>query len=168
MGNEARKRCGLRAGTRFLFSRPFRKKGVIPMGVYLKNYKIGDYVDIVANSSIQAGMPAKVYHGRTGKIWNVTKRAVGVEVNKQHREKILRKRIHVRIEHVRPSRCREDFLARVKENDVKKSQAKKAGTKIVTKRKPVEPTGPSTVLPAKAAVETVTPIPYDLVSLLGI
>ena len=28
-------------------------------------------------------MPHKVYHGRTGVIWNVTKRAVGVEVNKQ-------------------------------------------------------------------------------------
>ncbi len=30
-------------------------------------------------------MPFKVYHGRTGKVWNVTKRAVGVEVNKQVR-----------------------------------------------------------------------------------
>ena len=29
------------------------------------------------------GMPHKVYHGRTGKVWNVTKRAVGVVVNKQ-------------------------------------------------------------------------------------
>ena len=28
-------------------------------------------------------MPHKVYHGRTGIVWNVTKRAVGVEVNKQ-------------------------------------------------------------------------------------
>lgn len=31
------------------------------------------------------GMPHKVYHGRTGVVWNVTKRAVGVEVNKQVR-----------------------------------------------------------------------------------
>ncbi|CAL9758340.1 unnamed protein product [Musa acuminata subsp. burmannicoides] len=30
-------------------------------------------------------MPHKFYHGRTGKFWNVTKRAVGVEVNKQER-----------------------------------------------------------------------------------
>ena len=29
------------------------------------------------------GMPHKVYHGRTGRVWNVTKRAIGVEVNKQ-------------------------------------------------------------------------------------
>lgn len=27
-------------------------------------------------------MPHKVYHGRTGVVWNVTKRALGVEVNK--------------------------------------------------------------------------------------
>ena len=29
------------------------------------------------------GMPHKVYHGRTGVVWNITKRSVGVEVNKQ-------------------------------------------------------------------------------------
>ena len=29
------------------------------------------------------GMPHKYYHGKTGVVWNVTKRAVGVEVNKQ-------------------------------------------------------------------------------------
>jgi large subunit ribosomal protein L21e len=39
-------------------------------------------VDVKANPSIQKGMPFKHYHGRTGVIYNVTKRAVGVEVNK--------------------------------------------------------------------------------------
>lgn len=29
------------------------------------------------------GMPHKYYHGKTGVVWNVTKRSVGVEVNKQ-------------------------------------------------------------------------------------
>ena len=43
---------------------------------------MGDYVDIKANSSIQKGMPFKGYHGRTGVIYNVTKRAVGIVVNK--------------------------------------------------------------------------------------
>jgi large subunit ribosomal protein L21e len=28
-------------------------------------------------------MPHKFYHGRTGRVWNVTKRAIGVEINKQ-------------------------------------------------------------------------------------
>ena len=29
------------------------------------------------------GMPHKFYHGKTGRVWNVTKRAVGVELLKQ-------------------------------------------------------------------------------------
>ena len=45
----------------------------------------GDIVEVVANSAYQKGMPHKWYHGRTGIIYNVTKRAVGVEVNKQVR-----------------------------------------------------------------------------------
>lgn len=28
-------------------------------------------------------MPHKFYHGKTGRVWNVTKRAVGVELLKQ-------------------------------------------------------------------------------------
>lgn len=74
---------GLRSRTRDLFARPFRKKGYIPLTVYLRTYKIGDYVDIKVNGAIHKGMPHKFYHGRTGKVWNVTKRAIGVEVNKQ-------------------------------------------------------------------------------------
>lgn len=30
-------------------------------------------------------MPHKYYHGKTGQIWNVTKRAVGVEISKKVR-----------------------------------------------------------------------------------
>lgn len=37
------------------------------------------------------------------------------------------KRIHVRIEHVQPSRCREDFLQRREANDKVKAEAKKKG-----------------------------------------
>ena len=57
-------------------------------------------MDIKVNSTIHKGMPYRFYHGKTGVVWNVTKRAVGVEVNKVHREKVLKKQIHVRIEHV--------------------------------------------------------------------
>ena len=74
---------GLRSRTRDLFSRPFRKKGYIPLSTYLKTYKIGEYVDIKVNGAVHKGMPHKFYHGRTGSVWNVTKRAIGVEVNKQ-------------------------------------------------------------------------------------
>ena len=62
------------------------------------------------NGAVQKGMPYKYYHGKTGRVFNVTKRAVGVIVNKQLRGKIIPKRINVRIEHIQHSRCREDFL----------------------------------------------------------
>ncbi len=44
---------GLRARTRDKFSRAFRGKGYIPLSVYLRTYKIGDYVDIKVNSAVQ-------------------------------------------------------------------------------------------------------------------
>lgn len=37
---------GYRRGTRDLFSRRFGKKGTIPLGTYMKVYKVGDIVDI--------------------------------------------------------------------------------------------------------------------------
>ena len=37
---------GYRRGTRYMFSRPFRKHGVIPLSTYMKIYKRGDIVDI--------------------------------------------------------------------------------------------------------------------------
>ena len=36
----------------------------------------------------------------------------------------IKKRIHVRIEHVQPSRCHEEFLRRCKENDAARHEAK--------------------------------------------
>ena len=74
---------GLRSRTRDLFSRAFRKKGYIPLSTYLRTYRLGDYVDIKVNAAVQKGMPFKLYHGKTGRVWNVTKRALGVEVNKK-------------------------------------------------------------------------------------
>lgn len=74
---------GLRSRTRDLFSRGFRKKGTINLSTYLRTYHVGDYVDIKVNGAIHKGMPHKFYHGRTGQVWNVTKRAIGVEMNKQ-------------------------------------------------------------------------------------
>ena len=74
-------------------------------------------------------MPHKGYHGRTGKIWNVTPRAVGVEVNKIVRNKTLVKRIHVRIEHIKPSNCRKAHEDRVKKNDSARLAWKKGGKK---------------------------------------
>jgi hypothetical protein len=44
---------GYRRGTRYLFARPFRKNGVIPLSTYMKVYKRGDIVDIKVNISNQ-------------------------------------------------------------------------------------------------------------------
>ena len=69
---------GSRARTRDMFSRPFRQRGMIKMSTYMTQYKLGDYVDIKCNPAQVKGMPFKHYHGRTGQVYNVTKRAVGV------------------------------------------------------------------------------------------
>jgi hypothetical protein len=47
--------------------------------------QVGQYVDIKVNPAQQKGMPYLAYQGRTGIVWNVTPRAVGVELNKQVR-----------------------------------------------------------------------------------
>merc|ERR1712224_630948 len=96
--------------------RPYKSHGLIAPKTYLHNYKTGDYVDIVVNSGARGAVPNKVYHGRTGVVWNVSSKALGLEINKQILGRILRKRLNVRIEHLRPSRCRLDFIRRVHEN----------------------------------------------------
>ncbi len=74
---------GYRARTRKVFARPFRQHGQIPMTPYLTTFKVGEYVDIRVNGAVQKGMPHKIYQGKTGKVWNVTPRALGIEVHKR-------------------------------------------------------------------------------------
>jgi len=112
---------GYRHGTRDLFSRKFRKHGIIPLSTYMKVYKVGDRVDIKVyillflsyetlrcffvfcnlmknnfyfkgNGAVQKGMPYKVYHGKTGRVFNVSKHALGVIVNKRVRNRVIAKR----------------------------------------------------------------------------
>ena len=141
-----------RARTRDMFCKDFRKAGQAELSKYFITYKIGDIVDIKCDGSVHRGMPHKFYHGRTGVVFNVTRNSVGIEVNKVVRGNILKKRIHVRIEHCRPSKCRLDFLKRVKENEQKKKAAKAAGKKIVLKRIPGQPRGVS-LSPSRRATE---------------
>ncbi|CAE7817835.1 RPL21E, partial [Symbiodinium necroappetens] len=130
---------GYRHGTRDKYSKKYRTKGRPGIARYLVNFKRGDYVDIVADPSIQKGLPYSLYHGRTGIVFNVNRNALGVEITKVVGNRQLRKRLHVRIEHVRKSRCNEAFKKRVKENDRKKQQAKLEGKSIVVKRQPEGP-----------------------------
>ncbi|KAI5291392.1 hypothetical protein KEM52_000187 [Ascosphaera acerosa] len=145
----------------YAFSRDYKKHGVIPLSTYLRTYRVGDIVDIKVNGAVQKGMPFKVYHGKTGVVYNVTKSAVGVICYKRVGNRYMEKRVNVRIEHVQHSRSREDFLRRVKENAVKKREAKEKGISVHLKRQPVGPREAHVVSAVDNAPETITPIPYD-------
>ena len=68
----------------------------------------------------------------------------------------------MRVEHVMPSRCTEEFRLRKIKNDQLKAEAKVKGEKISTKRQPKGPKAGFMV--EGATLETVTPIPYDVVN----
>jgi large subunit ribosomal protein L21e len=151
---------GLRAHTRHLFAKGFRKHGMEHMSTYLRVYRVGDIVDIKANSAFHKGMPHKFYHGKTGVVYNVSKAAVGVIVNKRVGHRFMEKRINIRIEHVVPSKCRDDLIARIKDNSAKLASRKSGDSKISLKRSPVMPRSAHVVNPRNTITETVTPVPY--------
>jgi hypothetical protein len=98
---------------------------------------------------------------RTGVIYNVTKSAVGIIVNKRVGNRYIEKRVNIRIEHVRHSKCRDDFLRRVKENAAAKAAAKAAGQKICLKRQPAKPREAHFVSGSCGKPITIAPIPYE-------
>jgi len=108
---------GQRRRTRHKFRKGFKQHGAIHISKTLTTFRIGDIVDIVVDGAIHKGMPYKFYHGRTGRVFNVNPRSIGVIVNKQVRQRIIPKRIHVRIEHLKLSTSRSAFLTRCREND---------------------------------------------------
>ncbi len=113
------------------------------------------------NTDSLHSMPYKVYHGKTGVIYNVTKSAVGVILYKQVGNHYMEKRVNVRIEHVRHSRSREEFLVRVKQNAEKKKKAKADGVRVDVKRQPAKPRTARTVSTKNNWPETITPIAYE-------
>jgi large subunit ribosomal protein L21e len=146
-----------------MFAKKFRQHGLPTLSQYQMPVKVGDYVDIFANPSIHKGMPHKHYHGRTGIIFNVTKSAVGVRVNKFVNGRIIEKRIHVRIEHIRASKCQREILARVVSNEAAKVEAAKTGVKVNLKRLPKQPKA-GYFLPAAGgdgAITTIQPLAFS-------
>eukprot|EP00928_Gymnodinium_smaydae_P045651 TRINITY_DN303_c0_g1_i1.p1 TRINITY_DN303_c0_g1~~TRINITY_DN303_c0_g1_i1.p1 ORF type:complete len:166 (-),score=55.03 TRINITY_DN303_c0_g1_i1:64-561(-) len=151
---------GFRHGTRNKFSKAYRTKGMPGVSRYLAVFRRGDYVDIVVDASVQKGMPYSFYHGRTGVVFNVNRNAIGVEITKVVGNRQLRKRLHVRAEHLRKSRCNEAFLRRVKENDEKKREAKAKGEKLKCKRLPEGPKAMKIVKANEDEVEVLAPLPF--------
>lgn len=103
-----------------------------------------------------------LYFRRTGKVFNVGKRSLGVIIEKQVGNKYHEKRICVRLEHVKPSRCREDYLKRKAENRERKLLAQKNGTVFKPiKRMPEEPKRAHLVSTKNNDPVLVTPIAYE-------
>ena len=120
-------------------------------------------MDIKVDSSIHKGMPFKHYHGRTGVIFNVNKRAVGITVNKLHNGRILKKNIHVAIPHVKHSKCRDQIIQRVKDNENAKKAVREGGDKVNLKRENKQPKS-GYVYKSASAPTTIQPLPFvDLV-----
>jgi len=70
---------------------------------------------------------AHSFNRRTGIVYNVTPAAVGVIVYKVVGNRYLEKRVNLRVEHVRHSACRQEFLDRVKSNHEAHVKAKESG-----------------------------------------
>jgi large subunit ribosomal protein L21e len=134
---------------------------MIPLSTYLTQFKVGDIVDVKVNGAVQKGMPHKYYHGKTGVVYNVTKSALGVIIYKVVGNRYLEKRVNVRIDHVKHSKCRKEFVDRVKRNAEKKRTAKAEGSHVFLKRQPVQPREARTVSTKQNIPEAVTPIPYE-------
>eukprot|EP00995_Heteronema_vittatum_P008466 NODE_3676_length_642_cov_1304.671164_g2638_i0.p1 GENE.NODE_3676_length_642_cov_1304.671164_g2638_i0~~NODE_3676_length_642_cov_1304.671164_g2638_i0.p1 ORF type:complete len:179 (+),score=80.21 NODE_3676_length_642_cov_1304.671164_g2638_i0:59-538(+) len=129
------KSFGYRARTRQCFKKDFRKKGMPTISTYLTTYKVGDYVDIKVNPTVHRGMPYKYFHGKSGVVWKVSPRAIGVAINKRVKQRIRRKLICVRTEHIQKSRCQDEFKARVRHNET----VKRTGQGRRVKRLPTQP-----------------------------
>lgn len=144
-----------------MFQRDFKKHGAIPLSTYLKIYKVGDIVDIKANGSIQKGMPHKYYHGKTGIVFNVTKSSVGVIINKVVGNRYIEKKVNLRVEHVKHSACRQEFLNRVKSNAAAKKEAKANGTQVSLKRQPAQPRSSKVVGTEGNVPQLLAPVAYE-------
>lgn len=78
--------------------------------------------------------------------------------------RIIAKKINVRVEHIKHSNCRLDFLKRMKENDQKRKEAKAKGERVSTKRQPVGPRSAHFVSTRDVKPEIVTPIRYQFIA----
>jgi large subunit ribosomal protein L21e len=128
-----------------MFGKGFRLHGMAKPSMTLVTYKRGDVVDIKVDGSQHKGQPYKTFHGKTGIVFNVTKTSVGVQLMKKVKHRLVQKRFHAKVEHVRPSSSRKDFLERVIQNDLKRKEARAKGERYVAKRQPKGPKPACTV-----------------------
>jgi len=156
---------GARRNTRNLFSKKYGTNGQEHLSTYLHVFKRGDYVTVMANPAFPQGMPHKAYHGKIGRIFNITAHGLGVEVNKRVHGRVIAKRINIRTEHVRPSGCRKDFLKRKEYNEAARRQYKITGKwQGLLKRQPKAPREAHIVSTKNNTPQDVMVIPYEFVA----
>ena len=122
---------------------------------------------------------------RTGIVYNVTPHAVGVIVYKVVGNRYIEKRVNIRVEHIRHSKCRQEFLDRVKRNNAAHAEAKEKGgacihtypvvsvrvlmscdcggctERVDLRRKQVLPRGAYVVSTKDNVPQTMVPVPYE-------
>ncbi|KAJ7292470.1 YBR191Wp-like protein, partial [Mycena rebaudengoi] len=100
---------------------------------------------------------------RTGIVYNVTPAAVGVIVYKVVGNRYIEKRVNLRVEHVRHSKCRQEFLDRVKRNHHAHVEAKEKGGKCLSfpRRPKTHPRAPARGTHSRNAPQTIVPVPYE-------
>ena len=93
-----RKSKGYRHGTRRLFKKHIRKKGLRPPDYVLRDFSEGDIVDIIIDPGEHKGMPHRRYHGKTGEIIRKQGKAYVVYI-KQGRsmKEIIANKEHLRL-----------------------------------------------------------------------
>ncbi|MEM0375208.1 MAG: 50S ribosomal protein L21e [Nitrososphaerota archaeon] len=89
---------GYRSRTRTLTTKPAGSRMGPRPDVYLVEYPVGSKVVVVADPSVQKGMPHKRYHGKVGVVLGRRGRGYEVEVYLGSKRKIL----YVLPDHIRP------------------------------------------------------------------
>ncbi|MHA1687053.1 MAG: 50S ribosomal protein L21e [Candidatus Heimdallarchaeaceae archaeon] len=103
-----RKSKGYRHGTRSLFKKKVRKRGIRPLDYILRDFTVGSWVDIIIDPSEHRGMPHRRYHGKTGRIERKQGRAYVVAIRDGKIIKhIIANKEHLRISKSVPSQQQE-------------------------------------------------------------
>lgn len=129
---------GYRRGTRSLFSKGQKEHGNPTLTKTIQQFRIGDLVDIKIDPSVVKGMPHKYYHGKTGRIFNINNRSVGIILYRCVGHKFIERHVNARVEHLTLSRSNEDMKKRYAEYREALSNDKNAKPQ---KRQPIGPRG---------------------------
>lgn len=95
-----RKSSGYRRSTRNIFRKRPRERGMRSLDYLLEEFKVGDIIDIIIDSSVQKGMPHRRYHGKTGIITKHQGNAYVINIKQGN----ITKKIVTTKEHIRLSR----------------------------------------------------------------